>query len=124
MKYKNLIAGAVASVTTFSLMTVPAFALTAGGVFNSLSAQATSANKMVTIVAFIIGVILAIVGILKLKAHTANPNDPSAKMSTGFILIFAGAALVALPAMLGMGAATFFGEGAKKTNATAGFNQL
>lgn len=92
-----------------------------GAMATAMRTMAGSVNGLVTVVAFIIGVVLAISGILKFKAHSANPNDPSAKLSTAFMLMFAGAALVALPALLGSGVLTFFGSGATTTNATTGF---
>ncbi|MCE6959656.1 hypothetical protein LAZ40_11565 [Cereibacter sphaeroides] len=95
-----------------------------GAIFADLSLQMTKAAKFLTIAAFIMGVVLAIAGILKFKAHSQNPNDPSAKVSTAFVLIFAGAAMVALPTTLGSGIATIFGTGADTTDGVHGFTGL
>ncbi|MCE6959655.1 hypothetical protein LAZ40_11560 [Cereibacter sphaeroides] len=114
------VAGAVFLLVPAVAMAAP----TAGAIFDSLSLQGGKLSKLVGIAAFIIGVGLAIAGILKFKAHSQNPNDPSAKMSTAFVLIFAGAALVAIPTMLGSGVATIFGTGADTTDAQNGFDSL
>ena len=63
-------------------------------------------------VAFFLGVALAVAGVMKLKQNAQNPNDPSAKLSTGLVYIAAGAAMVAIPTTLGVGVASFFGDGA------------
>ena len=55
---------------------------------------------------------------MKLKANAANPNDPSNKVSTGFILIFVGAALIAVPTVMGVGVGSIFGDGGPNTTLT------
>jgi amino acid transporter len=101
-----------------------AHAQSVGDIGASLADQTGQINTFVTILAFVLGVALAIAGLMKFYNNSKNPNDPSAKMSTAFILIFAGAGLVALPAVLGSGITTFFGEGGDTTNASAGFDSL
>ena len=92
-----------------------------GTVMSSLSGQMTIASTLITIIAFVSGVVMAIIGILKFKAYSQNPNDPQAKLSSAFVYIFAGAAMVALPSTIMTGVATFFGTNAQVTNAVSGF---
>lgn len=101
-----------------------AMAQNVGEIANDLRGQVTNLTALVTVVAFIVGVGLAIMGLIKFRAHTQNPNDPSASMSSAFILIFVGAAMVAIPAVLGSGIQTVFGTGATTTDARTGFDQL
>lgn len=95
----------------------------AGAIFDSLKGQTTQLSELVSVAAFVIGVGLAIAGLLKFKANSANPNDPSNKLSTAFMLVFVGAAMVALPTLLGVGVGTIFGGGTT-TDATAGFTSI
>ncbi len=81
-----------------------------GEVADGLAVQIGLIGETLGIVAAVMGLGLAIMGLLKFKAHSANPNDPSNKPSTAFVLIFAGAALVALPAVIGSGVSTIFGN--------------
>lgn len=95
-----------------------------GEIAESLATQTGNVADLVSIVAFVLGVGMAIAGFLKFKQNAQNPNDPSAKISTAFILIFVGAGLVAIPAALGSGITTFFGGGAQQTDATTGFRAV
>jgi hypothetical protein len=82
-----------------------------GGIFQDITNQLRNIPALLGIVSFVLGVALAIAGLMKFYAASKNPNDPSAKMSTAFILIFVGATLVALPILLGVGITTIFGSG-------------
>ena len=99
---------------------------TLGGIADSLSTQTTSVARLVSVVAFVIGVGLAIAGLLKFRANAQNPNDPSNSMTTAFVLVFVGAAMVAIPSLLGSGIMTIFGAtgSSGQTNATTGFDGL
>ena len=59
-----------------------------GGIAESLADQTGDIADLVSIAAFVIGVGLAIAGLLKFRAHSQNPNDQSNKMSTAFMLVF------------------------------------
>ncbi|WP_411840090.1 hypothetical protein [Paracoccus sp. ME4] len=115
-----------AGIATLSIvMAGPALAqLTAGEIAGDLRGQVSSVGVLITVISFVLGVALAIAGLMKFRAHSQNPNDPSNKMSTAFVLMFAGAGLVAVPAVLGTGIATVFGTGAQQTNGTGGFNAI
>jgi len=106
------------------LSSTAAMAQNVGEIADSLATQTGNIADLVSIVAFVLGVGMAIAGFLKFKQNAQNPNDPSAKISTAFILIFVGAGLVAIPAALGSGIATVFGGGAQQTDASTGFRQI
>lgn len=95
-----------------------------GEIADDLANQTGNVADLVSIVAFVLGVGMAIAGFLKFKQNAQNPNDPSAKISTAFILIFVGAGLVAIPAALGSGIATIFNDGAQQTDANSGFRAV
>lgn len=67
---------------------------------------------------FILGVIFAIMAILKLVQNHRNPHDPTSKPAQAIIFGIAAAALIAIPSFLGMGVTTFFGSGAQTTSVT------
>ena len=83
-----------------------------GDVAAGLQSQAGDVADLIGAAAFILGIALAIAGLLKFRQHSQNPNDPSARLSTAFTLIFVGAALVAIPTTLGVGVGSLFGSGA------------
>ena len=125
MRFSNRIFTSIAVLACASLFPVVALAqLDAGGIADGLSSQTTQVAKLVTVVAFVIGVGLAIAGLLKFRANAQNPNDPSNSMTTAFVLVFVGAAMVAIPSLLGSGIMTIFGSTDGTTDATNGFNSL
>lgn len=121
---RNFLALCAIAAAGFALSSAGASAQSVGDIADNLRTQVGSISLLVTVVSFVIGVALAIMGLVKFRQNSQNPNDPSAKMSSAFILLFVGAALVALPAVLGSGIQTVFGNGAATTDATSGFNQL
>lgn len=95
-----------------------------GAIATDLTSQVSSIGTMISVISFVLGVGLAIGGLMKFRAHSQNPNDPSNKPSTAFVLMFAGAGLVAIPAVLGSGVSTIFGDSAQVTNGNSGFTAL
>ena len=83
-----------------------------GDVASGLQAQAGDIADLIGAAAFILGICLGIAGLLKFRQYSQNPNDPSARLSTAFTLVFVGAALVAIPTTLGVGVDSLFGSGA------------
>ena len=83
-----------------------------GDVAAGLQSQAGDIADLIGAVAFILGICLGVAGLLKFRQHSQNPNDPSARLSTAFTLVFVGAALVAIPTTLGVGIGSLFGSGA------------
>jgi uncharacterized membrane protein len=106
------------------LSTSAALAQNVGEIAESLADQTGNIADLISIIAFVLGVGMAIAGFMKFRQNAQNPNDPSAKISTAFILIFVGAGLVAIPAALGSGIATVFGGGAQQTDANTGFRAV
>ncbi|HDZ51504.1 hypothetical protein LCGC14_0112270 [marine sediment metagenome] len=85
-------------------------------VSEKIGTQLEALGSLAGIVAFLSGFVFGIMGFMKLKANAANPNDPSNKVSTGFILIFVGAALIAVPTVMGVGVGSLFGDGGQNTD--------
>lgn len=88
----------------------PALAQDVGAMAKGIGDQATDVGKAIMIIIAVAGVVVALMGLLKFKAHSANPNDPSNKLSSAFMMIFVGAAMVALPEVLGTGISSLFGD--------------
>lgn len=124
MMRKNILALVALSLA----VSIPASAIAQvrdlGDIASDIAIQTRFVSQLITVIAFVLGVGLAISGLLKFKAHSQNPNDPSAKISTAFVLVFVGAAMVALPATLGSGISTIFGANADRTNPTSGFDSI
>ena len=97
---------------------------TLGAIAADFGGQLGQIASMISILAFVLGVCVAIAGLLKFRQHAQNPGDPSAKPTTALMLILAGAALVAIPATLGSGVATIFGNGAETTTSQGGFGRV
>ncbi len=95
-----------------------------GDVANHMRSQVTSISVFVTIFSFVIGIAMAMAGLLKLKEYSDNPRDPSNSITGAIIMFLAAAAFVALPSTLGMGVSSIFGDDAEVTNATTGFSSL
>lgn len=89
------------------------------GVSGKVGEQLIALGSLAGIVAFLAGFVFGIMGFMKLKANASNPNDPSNKVSTGFILIFVGAALIAVPTVMGVGVGSIFGTGGANTKLDA-----
>lgn len=119
--YKRVFA--LAAALTAATMQ-PAMAADLGAIASDFADQLASVNLVLTIAAWIFGVVLALTGIAKWRAHSSNPNDPSNKLSSAFMLILAGALTVALPSLLGSGAETVFGDSPTYTDVDSGFNSL
>ncbi|MFX4300079.1 hypothetical protein [Pseudosulfitobacter pseudonitzschiae] len=81
-----------------------------------LQGQLQSMATLAGYVSFLAGFVFGIMGFMKLKANAANPQDPSNKVSTAFMLIFVGAALIAVPTVMGIGVASLFGDGSNTTD--------
>ena len=90
---------------------------TFGDMADTVGVQGGQVADLLGVAAFLLGILLSITGLLKFRQNSQNPNDPNAKVSTAFILVFVGAAMVAIPTLLGVGVTSFFGEGAQTTTA-------
>ncbi len=83
-----------------------------GDMASGLQDQVGDIADLIGAFAFLLGICLGMIGLLKFRQHSQNPNDPSARLSTAFTLVFVGAALVAIPTTLGVGIGSLFGNGA------------
>jgi Na+-transporting NADH:ubiquinone oxidoreductase subunit NqrE len=92
-----------------------------GDVSDNVSDQMADVASFITVLAFVIGVGLTIIGLMKFKEHSRNTNDPSNRIGVAVTFIVAGAMMIALPTLLKSGVETIFGEGAALTNANDGF---
>lgn len=81
-----------------------------GAVAGNITATLGSVAKLITAGAYVAGFGLAMVGIMKLKAHKDNPQIP---ISTGIALLFIGAGLIFLPTIFSVTGNTLFGSSAK-----------
>lgn len=107
---------AIAATTIAAAPQAKAQVTNIGDVAAGLQTQAGSIADLIGAAAFLLGIVLGIIGLLKFRQHAQNPNDPSAKLSSAFTLVFVGAALIAIPTTLGVGVSSLFGSGA--TNVT------
>lgn len=103
-------------ITSLPLSQVSAQVSDIGDMASGLQTQAGNIGDLIGAAAFLLGIALGIIGLLKFRQHAQNPNDPSARLSAAFTLVFVGAALVAIPTTLGVGVNSLFGTGA--TNVT------
>jgi len=78
---------------------------------SDMGGQVLSLSVLMTVIAFIMGVMMVIGGLYKFKKHSDNRGDPSSSPAVGLMLVFLGAALVALPELMGVGVTTIFGRG-------------
>ena len=99
----------ISLLTALAFLPAMASAQSVGTMATSWRTQITSLSSAGIALAFLLGIGIAIVGLLKLKKANENPNDPSASKPAAFALIFVGAAMVGLPLALGSGLDTIFG---------------
>lgn len=78
--------------------------------------QLGSLGTFIGVVCFLLGVVICVMGVLKLRAHTTNPQDTSNSLPKALGLIFVGVALIGIPTIMGVGVGTLFGTGATTTN--------
>ena len=87
-----------------------------GDMASELQSQVGDIADLIGAAAFLLGIGIALLGLLKFRQHAVNPNDPSARLSTAFTLVFVGAAMVAIPTTLGVGIGSLFGNGASNVS--------
>lgn len=85
-----------------------------------LQGQMKSMATLAGYVSFLAGFVFGIMGIMKLKANAANPNDPANKVSTAIMLIFVGAAMIAVPTLMGVGVTSLFGSNGERSSLETG----
>lgn len=82
-----------------------------GDVAREVSGQFTDIVTLVGSIAMTVGVILFVIGILKARAMSQNPQDPSNRVSTVVITLVVAAALLVLPEVFDVGITSLFGAG-------------
>ena len=101
----------VLSVIIVSLLAGQAMAQSGGftGLTTNLGSQLSSVSQVVGWLAFLSGFVFGVMGIFKFKAYGLNPQDPQNKPMTGVVLLLVGAAMIAIPTVMGLGVASLFG---------------
>ena len=99
------------SIYPFWMSPVAAQVNNIGDMASELQSQVGDIADLIGAAAFLLGIGIALLGLLKFRQHAINPNDPSARLSTAFTLVFVGAAMVAIPTTLGVGIGSLFGNG-------------
>jgi len=94
LKTGKMVSEGVLAALAFATAAQPALAQNIGEIADSLKSQAGSVSTLISVVAFVLGVGMAIAGFMKFRANAQNPNDPSNKISTAFVLLFVGAGLI------------------------------
>ena len=122
MMIKNNLRLGMVLLTTLAFLPAVASAQSVGSMATDWQAQIGNLSLMVVALAFLLGIGIAIVGLLKLKKANENPNDPSASKPAAFALIFVGAAMVGLPLALGSGLDTIFGSQTDALGASGGWS--
>lgn len=123
--FKNaqiLMAGS--AVAIFATSTAALAQQNAGDIADLVGDQFGSFADLIGIVAFVAGIVIVLMGLIKFRQHTQNSQDPNAKLSSAFTMLFIGGAMVALPTVAGVGIASLFGGSAEVTNANEGFRAL
>lgn len=77
--------------------------------------------KLTTAGLYVVGMIFALISLLKFKAHKDNPQ--STQLSQPLTYLFLAAAMLFTPTLFGVGGKTLFGTGAKQGNVT-GFEAI
>lgn len=103
------------SITCFALtgmgLAVAAASSGIGSVATNVASGFMAIAKLITGAAFLAGLGFMMAAILKFKAHKDNPQQ--IPVGTPIALLFVGAALVFIPALLKVGGVTLFGSGAQ-----------
>lgn len=81
-----------------------------GDIAGDLRSQGIPIARLITVICFVMGVVMAIVGLRKMAKEHDGDRDPGNKVSVGLVYIFLGAALVAIPALISSGITTIFGN--------------
>lgn len=92
-------------------------AATISDIATTVTTEATSIAKLLSVAAYVAGVGFALAGILQFKAHKENPQQTP--LSKPVVMIIVAACLLFLPTILDIAGASLFGTGAK-SSATAG----
>ena len=102
---------AAAVVTGLSLMALtalaaaPAHAISLGEMASAAAADIERLPLLISITLYVLGVIIAAFGLLRLKRHVDHPSQTT--ISSGLIALIIGAALIATPSVINAVGETF-----------------
>lgn len=110
---KAMVMGAAAFAVTAGYVASAQAQQGLGDVLDRLSALGSNFYNLLGVIAAVGGACLAGAGLYKCYLAKQNPNDPSAKVSTGIVMIAIGSSMIALPEVFGVGITSLFGTGAE-----------
>lgn len=87
-----------------------------GGVADTVTEQFSNFGALLGGAASLLGLGFCLLSIAKFKGYSANPQDPNNKLTTAVGMLAAGVSLIALPAFMGVGVTSLFGDGAATGN--------
>ncbi len=91
-----------------------------GGVANRVASQFDSLADLLGAAAFLAGVGFVVFGIFKFYNYSKNPQDPQNKVGSAVMLVVAGAMMIAVPTVAGVGVVSIFGTGAETVSVEQG----
>ena len=94
-----------------------------GDVADEVTGQIGQFGNLLGAAATLIGVGLSILGVIKFRAYSANPQDPQNRLTTAIGIVAAGVCLIAVPEFLDVGVTSLFG-GTTTTGDFTGANVL
>jgi len=107
---KNLFKGVILTglaIASFGVGT--AFAVSGiGSIAENVTGNLTSIAKLITAMAYVVGMAMAVAAIVKFKAHKDNPTQ--IPIGTPIALLFVAAALIFVPSIFKSSGATLFGS--------------
>ena len=126
------------SALSFAALAVPVWALSSiafvgaaeagsqniGEVASGVKEQFGSLADLLGAAAFLAGVGFVVFGIVKFYNHSKNPQDQQNKLSGAVMLIVAGAMMIAVPTVAGVGVVSLFGGDADKVSITGGLKAI
>lgn len=92
-----------------------------GGLASQVKSNLGRIAQFVTALAYVLGMILAIIALSKLKAHKDAPTQ--VPLSTGIVMLFLAAALMFIPSIYSSAGGTIFG-GSGKVAGTSGITSF
>ncbi len=119
----------LAAVTAVAILAAAGYAAAGtgtgniGGVADTVRGQVGQLADLLGAAAFLAGVGFIVFGIVKFYKYSKNPQDQQNKLSGAVMLIVAGAAMIAVPTVAGVGIVSLFGGSADKVTST-GTNTL
>ncbi len=104
--------------TAAFLLALPAEAAdNIGTVATNVKGQFGSLADLLGAAAFLAGVGFVVFGIFKFYNYSKNPQDPQNKVGSAVMLVVAGAMMIAVPTVAGVGVVSIFGDDTQKVDA-------